>query len=85
LVKVGADGVYTAVATEQGIGIALKIDDGSDAAARIALGAILAHLGLLDAGDQRALSEYFMPTLVNSRGETVGRSEPSSTWSSLDS
>jgi len=85
LVKVGADGVYTAVATEQGIGIALKIDDGSDAAARIALGAILAHLGLIDASDQRALSEYFMPTLVNSRGETVGRSEPSSTWSSLDS
>lgn len=85
LVKVGADGVYTATATEQGIGIALKVDDGSDVAARIALGAILAHLGLIDADDHAALKEYFVPTLVNSRGETVGRSEPSSLWSSLDS
>ena len=84
LVKVGADGVYTATSTEHGLGIALKIDDGSDAAARVALGAVLATLGLVDDDDRRALAEYFMPELTNSRGEVIGRSEPSSTWRSIE-
>ena len=83
LVKVGAEGVYTASDTEHGLGIALKIDDGSDAAARIALGATLATLGLVDAADAEALAEYFTPELTNSRGEVIGRGEPSSTWASL--
>jgi len=84
LVKVGAEGVYAASATEHGLGIVLKIDDGSDVAARVALGAVLATLGLIDAEDQRALGEYFSPELTNSRGDAIGRSEPSSTWSSVE-
>lgn len=80
LVKVGAQGVYTAVAPEQGIGIALKIDDGNDMAARVALGAVLQGAGLLDAAGAAALEDYIAPSLTNSRGEVIGRSEPSSEW-----
>ena len=83
LVKVGADGVYTATIPEHGLGIALKIDDGHDGAARVALGAVLQGLGLLPAEELKALSEYFRPSIANSRGETIGRIEPSSDWESL--
>jgi L-asparaginase II len=83
LVKVGADGVYTAVIPEHGLGVALKIDDGSDVAARVALGAVLQGLGLLPAEDAKALSEYLRPSVTNSRGEIVGRIEPSSDWEAM--
>jgi len=82
LVKVGAEGVYTAVIPEHGLGLALKIDDGHDGAARVALGAALAQLGLIDRDDQIALAEYFNPTITNSRGDRIGRIEPSSEWQS---
>ena len=84
LVKVGAEGVYAACATEHGLGIALKIDDGSDVAARVALGAVLARLGLLDGDDLAALGEDVLPERTNSRGESVGRAEPSSVWNEIE-
>lgn len=84
LVKVGADGVYTAVIPEHGLGVALKIDDGNDAAARVALGAVLQSLGLLPSDEVKALSEYLRPSVTNSRGEIIGRIEPSSDWESLN-
>lgn len=83
LIKVGADGVYTAVIPEHSLGVALKIDDGHDGAARVALGAVLQGLGLLPDDEVKALSEYFRPSIANSRGEVVGRTEPSSDWDSL--
>jgi L-asparaginase II len=83
LIKVGADGVYTAVIPEHGLGVALKIDDGHDGAARVALGAVLQGLGLLPTDEVKALSEFFRPSINNSRGETTGRIEPSSDWESL--
>lgn len=83
LIKVGADGVYTAVIPEHSLGVALKIDDGHDGAARVALGAVLQGLGLLADDEVKALSEYFRPSITNSRGEVVGRTEPSSDWESL--
>lgn len=83
LVKVGADGVYTAVIPEHQLGVALKIDDGNDAAARVALGAVLQTLGVMPTGEAKMLAEYFRPSVNNSRGETIGRMEPSSDWESL--
>ena len=79
-VKVGAQGVYTAVLPEHGLGIALKIDDGNDGAARVALGAVLEELGLFDTETRRELADYLAPSLTNSRGEVIGRMEPSSDW-----
>jgi len=80
LVKVGAAGVYTAVIPEHGLGVALKIDDGHDGAARVAMGAVLNMLGVVPSDKLRELGEYFMPTINNSRGESIGRYEPSSEW-----
>lgn len=83
LVKVGADGVYTAVIPEHELGVAIKIDDGNDAAARVALGAVLQTLGVLAPEEIKALGEYFRPTVNNSRGETIGRIEASSDWATI--
>lgn len=83
LVKVGSEGVYTATIPELRLGVALKIDDGHDGAARVALGAILSILGVLPAERARELSEHIMPSINNSRGETIGRMEPSSDWEAL--
>jgi L-asparaginase II len=83
LIKVGADGVYTAVIPEHELGVAIKIDDGNDAAARVALGAVLQTLGVLSSDESKGLSEYFRPSVNNSRGETIGRIEPSSDWETL--
>jgi len=80
MVKVGAAGMYTAVIPQHGLGLALKIDDGHDGAARVALGAVLNNLGVLPSDKAQALAEYFLPSLNNSRGETIGRYEPSSAW-----
>lgn len=80
LVKVGAAGVYTAVVPEHDLGIALKIDDGHDGAARVALGAVLNTLGVIPSDKSKQLAEYFVPAINNSRGEDVGRFEPSSDW-----
>lgn len=84
LVKVGAAGVYTALIPEHGLGVALKIDDGHDGAARVALGAALNMLGVVPSDKARELGEYFMPSINNSRGETIGRYEPSSDWQGRD-
>jgi L-asparaginase II len=83
LIKVGADGVYTAVIPEHQLGVAIKIDDGNDAAARVALGEVLKTLGVLSSDESKALGEYFRPSVNNSRGETIGHIEPSSDWETI--
>lgn len=80
LVKVGAEGCYTASIPEQGLGIAIKMDDGHDRGARVALGAVLQSLGLIDGNIVTELEEYLKPELTNSRGEAIGRAEGSSEW-----
>ena len=79
-VKVGAEGVFCASFPKAGLGLALKIDDGHDGAARVALGAAMDALGLLGDEDAHAFAEWFAPVTTNSRGEPVGREEPASGW-----
>lgn len=83
LVKIGAEGVYTACLPERGLGIAIKIDDGSMPCVNVVLGAVLTVLGELDEPDADALAEYITPVVRNSRGEDVGKVEPSSEWRSI--
>ncbi len=83
LVKVGAEGCYTACLPEQGIGIALKMDDGQDRGARVALGAVLHALGVIGDDTFAALEEYLSPALTNSRGDATGRAEASSEWQNV--
>lgn len=47
-IKAGAEGVFTAIVPEQGLGVAVKIEDGTTRAAECAIASILVRLGALD-------------------------------------
>ena len=80
LAKTGAEGVFIAWLPGQGLGIALKIADGSARARSVALMAILLHLKILDKAEQDALRCYSAPSLVNSQGVQVGEIRAASSW-----
>src|SRR5205809_569720 len=67
LAKGGAEGVYCALLVREGLGIALKVQDGHGVAAALALAAVLEELGLRP----RPATLIARPN-VNTRGETVG-------------
>jgi L-asparaginase II len=71
VVKTGAEAVFMAVLPEQGLGVALKIDDGTTRAAETAMAKILM---LFDAADERApqLAKHLNPPIRNWRGDVVG-------------
>lgn len=69
--KPGADGVYVAILPERGLGVALKIVDGSGPAREAAITAILIRLGVLDAGHPIAVRTLSGP-VRNRRGIAVG-------------
>ncbi len=48
-VKTGAEGVFAAIIPEQGIGIALKIEDGASRSSECAMAALLVRFGVADA------------------------------------
>ena len=78
--KTGAEGIITAALPEQGLGIALKIADGSERARSVALLAILEHLNILSDEEKHMLKSHITPTIVNSRGITVGEIRPATSW-----
>jgi L-asparaginase II len=81
MIKTGADGVYTAAVKEKGVGIALKIDDGSKEAAEVTLLATLNRLGVLHDDDLAALADRCRIPITNTRGIVTGHREPSEFWS----
>jgi L-asparaginase II len=83
LAKTGAEGVLTAALPEKGLGIALKITDGSNRARSVVLLTILDHLGFLSAEEKNQLKAHIAPTIENSRGITVGEIRPATSWLSL--
>lgn len=72
IAKTGAEGVYTAAAPERGLGIALKVLDGTARAAQTALGGLLEHVGLLDEAGREAIRPLVEQPLTNWRGLSVG-------------
>lgn len=80
LAKTGAEGIVTAALPALGLGIALKIADGSARARSVALLAILDRLDVLSDEEKHELECHIAPTLVNSRGQTVGEIRPASSW-----
>jgi len=74
-VKTGAEGVYCAALPEQGLGIALKCDDGAGRAAEVMLAATLARLLPQDT-DRAALDRFVRPTLRNWNGMAIGSLRP---------
>ena len=75
LVKIGAQGVYTASLAEQGLGIALKIDDGSGEAAEVALLEVLNRLGALHDDELEALAARRRMPITNTVGRVTGYRE----------
>jgi L-asparaginase II len=80
LAKTGAEGVITAALPERGLGIALKIADGSERARSVALLAILDYLDALSDDEKHKLQAHISPTIVNSRGLAVGEIRPAASW-----
>ena len=74
-VKTGAEGVYCAALPEQGLGIAVKCDDGAGRAAEVMLAATLARFLPKDT-DRAALEPFVRPTLRNWNGIAVGSMRP---------
>lgn len=74
--KVGAEGVFCAALPEQGLGIAIKCDDGAGRAAEVVLATLL--LRLLDPGEEarNTLTPLANPVLRNWNGIEVGTLRP---------
>jgi hypothetical protein len=43
----------------------------------------LQHLGVIDVHTVKELEEYIAPSITNSRGDVIGRAEPSSEWQTI--
>jgi len=71
VVKTGADGVFTGIIPESGLGFCLKIDDGDRAASEALCAALLVHLGVLE--DAHPVTLHYTRTPIrNFNDETVG-------------
>ena len=67
ITKVGADGVYSALLTQERLGVALKVEDGHGTSAALAMAAVLADLGLRPQPESLTAKP-----VTNWRGEPVG-------------
>lgn len=72
LTKVGAEGVHSAVILDSSIGIALKVEDGSQRAQYPAMIRILQELDALPHSLPPRLAEILQRPIRNSRGDVVG-------------
>jgi L-asparaginase II len=70
--KIGAEGVHSIAVPEQGIGIAVKVDDGAQRAQFPAVIRILQMLDVLPSTLPPRLDEFFRRPVRNTRGEVVG-------------
>ncbi|HLA13392.1 MAG TPA: asparaginase [Gemmatimonadaceae bacterium] len=70
--KVGAEGVHCALLADRGIGVALKVEDGSHRAQVPALIRVLEELEALPDPLPPRLAEWMRKPVKNSRGECVG-------------
>jgi L-asparaginase II len=73
--KIGAEGVQAIGLRGAGIGIAIKVADGSKRALRPVVASVLNQLGLLDDARRAVLAEWFEPVVRNYRGIATGRIE----------
>jgi L-asparaginase II len=74
--KAGADGVQAIGASSKGLGIAIRIADGSPRALHAATVEVLQQLGLLDDSSGSPLAAYDCPPIRNARGIETGAVVP---------
>jgi L-asparaginase II len=75
-VKSGAEGVYCAALPEQGLGIAIKCDDGAGRAAEAVMAALIIRLLRLEPDARAMLDRFARPVLRNWNRTEVGRLRP---------
>lgn len=71
-VKTGAEGMFCGALPEQGLGIAVKCDDGAGRAAETVMASLIARFLPLGDDERAALARYMRPTLRNWNGIEVG-------------
>ena len=71
-IKTGAEGVFTAILPEEGLGIAIKIDDGASRASAAACAALLIKYGALNPVHPLSLCTLNGP-ILNRRGMPTGK------------
>jgi len=71
-IKTGAEGVYCGALPEQGLGIALKCDDGASRAAQAIIATMIARFLPMSEAERQALSPLLRPVLRNWNGFEVG-------------
>jgi L-asparaginase II len=71
-VKLGAEGVYVGGIPAQGLGFAIKVQDGGRRAVEVALIQTLADLDVLSGDDVAALAQHGNPDVSNTCDEVVG-------------
>jgi L-asparaginase II len=74
--KIGAEGMYCAALPRQGLGVALKVDDGAARAAEVAMGALIRRFVPLAPLEADALDAVFAPPIVNWNGIRTGVLRP---------
>jgi L-asparaginase II len=75
-VKAGAEGVLCAALPEQGLGIAVKCEDGAARGAEVVMAALIARFLPLEPVDRRVLDDLMRPALRNWNGIKVGALRP---------
>ena len=76
IAKIGAEGVHSVAIVDDGIGIALKVEDGAQRAQFPAVISVLQHYGALPRDLPPRLAEFLRRPLRNTRGEVVGEVRP---------
>ena len=76
IAKVGAEGMQAIGLRAEGLGIAIKVADGSARAVLPVAIAVLDALGVLDEAARRDLEPWRAPVLHNARGTAVGQVRP---------
>lgn len=75
-IKVGAEGVYAGALPELGLGICIKVDDGTGRAAEVVMGRVLRHLKVIDEATEMKLHDVLTPPVKNWAGVTTGQVRP---------
>jgi L-asparaginase II len=73
LVKTGAEGVYCVALPHEGLGIAVKCDDGASRAAQAITAALIARFLPLAPSERAALDRFVQPSLRNWNGFEIGQ------------
>jgi L-asparaginase II len=75
-VKTGAEGMFCGALPEQGLGFAIKCDDGAGRAAEVVAAGLVERFGKWSGSEQILLERFIRPTLRNWNGIVVGGLRP---------